>query len=355
MTKINGGYLERPVFLTEKDTNVCDVLNFHKIGDDPDFEFKQFKKPEPDPDKINYTRIAPLFKFLINIKKKCLKGEGIITLQDVDGNNIFISENVTDDNKLIHIFKLTTKYQILYKGEEKYSSIKETIYKFDNFINDNRTKLNDKYSLFDMKMAYDNNMILNIYKKYNDIKKHTDNILSKYYTNIEKMNEFEKFMGKYCTPQKNDVEEIISIIYHENYNIINFMAFVNMMPELFELIELDYKHYNDYDNISEIFKDPRDMSILEKFIKNKEIINKLVDIDIYDDIHYDLYSLAILNATKERALVSYIFSSYFYTDDNFDYTKTKEYILEHENIIKTQKIKEKIFEKEKTLKKQKIE
>ena len=318
MTKIKGGYLERPVFLfdpkiTEEEDKVCNKLNLDSS------KFEEFKK-NTDETK-NYTQIAPLFQFLINIKKECLNNDGIIILRDVDGNHIFISENLTDkdDEKDVHIFQLTKQYQILYTGKKQYKEIKGTIYTFDDFVKDNQKKINDKYSLFDMKIAYDKKKILKIFQRYEFIQKLE--FQQKNNIKIVPMKGFKKFMDKYCSPQEEE-NNIINVIYHENYNIINFMAFVNMMPELFELIELDYKYYNDYDDVSNICPEIKKIEQEQKdFCKG--MAYKL-NINLYDDIYYDLYLLSNLNNEKIKMLKKRI----IYTEDNEDEEK---YIKEIEN------------------------
>jgi hypothetical protein len=324
MTKIKGGYLERPVFLfdpkiTEETDKVCNKLNFVNES-----IFEEFKK-NTDETK-NYTQIAPLFRFLINIKKECLKENDIIILRDIDKNHIFISENLTDkdDEKDVHIFQLTKQYKILYTGTQQYKDIKGTIYTFDDFVNDNQKKINDKYSLFDMKIAYDKKKILKIFQRYEFIQKpefqEENNI------KIVPMKGFKKFMEKYCSPQKDARGNITNIIYHENYNIINFMAFVNMMPELFNLIELDYKHYNDFDDVSKIC--PEFYLRRTEFEKEKKVFFKgmthKLNINLYDDIYYDLHLLSNLNNEKIKMLKKRT----KYTEDNEDEEK---YIKETEN------------------------
>ena len=293
MTKIKGGYLERPVFSSKEGVNnVCDALNFKEN------DFTTFKKDTTE--TKNYTKIAPLFRFLINIKEKCLDNKGIIILRDVDDNHIFISENVTDDDKVIHIFKLTDKYQIKYEGEDEYKNIKKTIFTFDEFIDNNKKKVNDKYSLFDMKIAYDKEMILKIYEKCEEIKK--PEFQNRNSVTIESMERFDKFMKKYCSPQKDNEGDIINIIYHENYNIINFMAFVNLMPELFELIELDYKHYDDYDDVSKICPN-LDIDTKKQINKSYNSVKKYdINVDLYNDIYYDLHMLSKSNKKKIEML-----------------------------------------------------
>ena len=340
MTKIKGGYLERPVFLFNDgvDKKVCENL----ILDEPGFA--KFKTDPPG--TKNYTQIAPLFQFLINIKKECLNNEGIIILQDVDGNHIFISENLTDDDneRKIHIFQLTDKYQILYTGQQKYKDIKESIFTFGDFINENKKRVNDKYSLFDMKIAYDKNMILKIYQKYYDIQK--PEFQEKNKIKFEEMNGFIKFMEKYCSPHKDTNNHITNIIYHENYNIINFMAFINMMPELFELIELDYKHYNDYDDVSKICPELDELikksDMEQQLIKSTSGISyKLLNIDIYEDIYYDLHLSSILNKEKIKMLQK---TTQLQDKKSFG---VDEYLLELEYINKTTQIKTQIMNKEK--------
>ena len=327
-----GGFLNTPVFLPNDATNVCNRLN---IQNPKEFIYT---KTEVN-DTLNDAKIAPLLYFLSNIKKECLHNEGVIALQDSYDNYIFFSENVTDDEKEIDVFKINDKFQIEYLKEKKFGLIKDQIYTFDDFINDNKQKVNEHYSLFDMKISDDENMIVEILNKYDIIQ----NFCKEKNIKIEPMVNFKNFIEKYCSIQKN-TNVTINIIYNENFNLIKFMAFINMVPELFELIDNDYKYYEDsynnplliLDKLTPLLSQKQITSQIDRLLrgKNYNFKKQVSNTENYNNQREFLKTFITDNEEllKDPIYIIYICDKFIkdnldYLDDEYNYFKKFRYAL----------------------------
>ena len=328
-----GGFINIPVFLPNNDKNVCNKLNIQNPA-----EFI-YTKTEIN-DTLNDAKIAPLLYFLSNIKKECLNNEGVIALQDSYENYIFFSENVTDDEKDINIFKINDKFQIDYLNKKKFGSIKDQIYTFNDFINDNKQKVNNHYSLFDMKIIDDENMIVEILNKYNILQ----NYCKENNIKIDPMVNFINFIEKYCSIQKN-TNVTINIIYNENFNLIKFMTFINMVPELFELIDNDYKYYEDsynnplllLDKLTPLLSQEKITSQIDRLIKGKKDYNFKKQVSNTENYNNQKELLKTFITDKEELLKDPIYIIYIcdkfikdnldYLDDEYNYFKKFRYAL----------------------------
>ncbi len=305
-----GGVINLPIFTYNTD-NPGEEFKCYNDGEILERINNVTKVMLTNPDNLNLikqdlNKIIPLYNFKNVIAQICetqLKGTTKFVLDDFYLNHIFFSEFNIINDEIIHWFQILDTLQIKYNGTTTLSAYKKSksanhIYSFSDFINYNHNKLNKNIALYDCE-AILQQQVLSIFKKKSictlNIDNHNpednveDNLEDNQDANLQIEDEkpkdinlvdFNKFLNNYII---FDQQNFQIVRFHENFDIIYFMFFINMTNELFILIDnyYDYINSNKVNSIAD-----SDLEEIRKIIRETGIIinKKGVDMDFIKKI-----------------------------------------------------------------------
>ena len=283
-----GGHINFPIIFKDvKAEEKLSCIPFHveEISKIKDFfnELEKSSKYNDVDNKIKYNEIYrqlfPFYYFARFIKEQCFDNSDVkFILNDLNGNFILCNPSDVKDDTDVHVFQMTNKMQVKYNGIAKYETSMN--YNFNRFEEDCWQYENINYNIHDLRIIEEKQIL-------NYIGTHTPlNLIS---------NDYYAVVGE-------------NLVFHENFNIIIFMAFINKIDEFFKLYDYCYINYNN--NIEFIFSELKnETTIRNNLFDSKKELNGYKTDDSKNDYIYKLLAnndrlFEFINSISETKKIS---------------------------------------------------